>query len=50
MNAEEQEDLTNELCDSIWPALDKGATRDEVMAIIYNVLDAYTPKKEETHG
>lgn len=37
------EDLTNELIEVIWPALDAGATVDAIRAAFDNALEAWEP-------
>ncbi len=44
MNQEALEEFTNDLIAVIWPALDDGASKDEINACVYNVLDSWSPK------
>jgi hypothetical protein len=38
--------VTNDLISIIWPALDRGADRSELRAIIHNVFDSYEPEEQ----
>jgi hypothetical protein len=41
------EEIINSLIETIWPLLDQGMTKDEVMAYVHNVMDAWEPEPEE---
>jgi hypothetical protein len=41
-----EEELVNDLIAVIWPLLDQGVSRDEVMCSVHNVLDSWEPSQE----
>jgi hypothetical protein len=41
------EDLVNDLIEVIWPALDGGKDKSDIMDAVHNVLDSWTPKEGE---
>jgi hypothetical protein len=46
LTAEDNEETVNDLIAVIWPLLDKGIAKDEIKAMVYNVMDSWSPKHE----
>ena len=45
-----EEALTDDLIAVVWPAMSAGVTRDAVEAVVYNVLDGWSPNDAEVQA